>query len=205
MGLFDTITESIFGKPDPDTWRPLPLSTLFSEGWHEALGAVAQRFGRRAPAGLDQCRGRQHVPAVVLHVRSGVQPTPEGQRLPRCLHALHAVQPSPGADHEHPLRAPQQRRQRVAHHRPDRADDATSKSHTTFGDISFTPRVLLHETQDFSLTAEIAVLTPTGNQPLAGKTALIPAFGFWNNFAGRWVIRGGLGDYIPRGAVGLTL
>ena len=36
MGLFDTITESIFGKPDPDTWRPLPLSTLFSEGWNEA-------------------------------------------------------------------------------------------------------------------------------------------------------------------------
>ena len=36
MGLFDTITESIFGKPDPNTWRPLPLSTLFSEGWNEA-------------------------------------------------------------------------------------------------------------------------------------------------------------------------
>ena len=36
MGLFDTITESIFGQPDPNTWRPLPLSTLFSEGWNEA-------------------------------------------------------------------------------------------------------------------------------------------------------------------------
>ena len=36
MGLFDTITESIFGQPDPNTWRPLPLSTFFSEGWNEA-------------------------------------------------------------------------------------------------------------------------------------------------------------------------
>src|SRR5512135_2070587 len=36
MGLFETITESIFGQPDPNTWRPLPLSTLFSEGWNEA-------------------------------------------------------------------------------------------------------------------------------------------------------------------------
>ena len=36
LGLFDTITESIFGKPDPNTWRPLPLSTFFSEGWNEA-------------------------------------------------------------------------------------------------------------------------------------------------------------------------
>ena len=36
LGFFDTITESIFGQPDPNTWRPLPLSTLFSEGWNEA-------------------------------------------------------------------------------------------------------------------------------------------------------------------------
>src|SRR5579872_2681881 len=36
MGLFDTITESIFGDPDPNTWHPLPLSTFFSEGWNEA-------------------------------------------------------------------------------------------------------------------------------------------------------------------------
>jgi hypothetical protein len=65
-----------------------------------------------------------------------------------------------------------------------------STNHTTFGDISFTPRVLLHETKDFSLTAELSVLVPTGNQPLAGKTALTPTVGFLNNFAGRWVIPG---------------
>jgi hypothetical protein len=35
-GIFTTIAESIFGQPDPDTWRPLLLSTLFSEGWNEA-------------------------------------------------------------------------------------------------------------------------------------------------------------------------
>jgi hypothetical protein len=32
MGPFDTITESLCGHPDPNTWRPLPLSSLFSEG-----------------------------------------------------------------------------------------------------------------------------------------------------------------------------
>jgi hypothetical protein len=62
----------------------------------------------------------------------------------------------------------------------------TFKSQTTFGDMSFTPRVLLHETKDFSLTSETAVLVPTGNEPLAGRTALIPNVSFWNNFAGRW-------------------
>jgi hypothetical protein len=78
----------------------------------------------------------------------------------------------------------------------------TSKSHTGFGDISFTPRVLLHETKDFSLTAELTVLTPTGNQPLAGKTTLTPTVGFWTDFAGRWVIRGGIGNLIPLGGGG---
>jgi hypothetical protein len=33
--LGQVIVESIFGKPDPDTWRPLTCSTLFSEGWLE--------------------------------------------------------------------------------------------------------------------------------------------------------------------------
>ena len=129
----------------------------------------------------------------------------ERQRLHRWLHPLHAAQPSPAADHEHPLRAPQQRWQRVAHHLPVRADEPTSKNHTTFGDISFTPRVLLPETKDFSLTAEVAVVTPTGNQPLAGKTSLTPDVSFWNNFAGGWVIRGGLGDYVPLGGTGATI
>jgi hypothetical protein len=30
---------------------------------------------------------------------------------------------------------------------------STSHSQSTFGDVSFTPRVLLHETKDFSATA----------------------------------------------------
>ena len=36
LGIFDTITESLCGKPDPNTWRPLYCSTFFSEGWNEA-------------------------------------------------------------------------------------------------------------------------------------------------------------------------
>ena len=48
--------------------------------------------------------------------------------------------------------------------------------------------------------------TPTGDQPLAGKTTfLTPAVAFWNNFAGGWVIRGGLGVAIPTGGGGENL
>ena len=65
---------------------------------------------------------------------------------------------------------------------------------------------MLHETKDFSLTGELSVLTPTGTQPLAGKTTILtPAVGFWNNFAGGWVIRGGLGLAIPTNGSGDNL
>jgi hypothetical protein len=83
-----------------------------------------------------------------------------------------------------------------------RTTRTTTRNQTTFGDLTFTPRVLLHETQDFALTSELAVTVPTGNQPLTGKTALTPAVAFWNNFAGRWVIRGAFGDLIPLGGGG---
>src|SRR5262245_2353623 len=34
-GLLDVICESIFGEASVDGWRPLSLSTFFSEGWDE--------------------------------------------------------------------------------------------------------------------------------------------------------------------------
>ncbi len=66
---------------------------------------------------------------------------------------------------------------------------------------------MLHGQKDFSFTGEnSAVLTPTGTQPLAGKTTtLIPAVAFWNNFTGRWVIRGGVGLAIPMNGSGDNL
>ena len=67
QGIFGTITESIFGQPDPDDWRPLPLSTLFSEGWNEPWvtspngsgGAPRQGWINAADANLYQ-PGRMH-------------------------------------------------------------------------------------------------------------------------------------------------
>ena len=89
---------------------------------------------------------------------------------------------------------------------PNQQAVTTPQSHTGFGDITFTPRVLLHETKDFSFTGELAVTTPTGDQPLAGKTTVLtPAVAFWNNFAGGWVIRGGLGVAIPTDGGGENL
>ena len=201
-GFFETIRESIFGKPDPDTWRPLPCSTLFSEGWLEPWvpspngsgGAPRQGWINAADGNMYRlwfftfAQAFNQGPKGNAYLGSYTLYTPLSRRLLLITNIPFVVRNSVSSGL--PIISPTGQ------------TTPTSKNHTTFGDLSFTPRVLLHETQDFSLTSELAVLVPTGNQPLAGKTALIPAFSFWNNFAGRWVIRGGIGDYIPLGGGG---
>jgi hypothetical protein len=201
-GFFETIRESVFGKPDPDTWRPLPLATLFSEGWSEAWvpspngsgGAPRQGWINAADGNMYRLwfftfgqafnqgdKSNAYIGSYTLY-------TPLSRRLLLITNIPFVLRNNAGDG--------------LPTISPSGLTNPASKNHTTFGDISFTPRVLLHETQDFSLTAEVAAVVPTGNLPLAGKTALIPAVSFWNNFAGRWVIRGGIGDYIPLGGGG---
>ncbi len=202
MGLLSTIAESVCGKPDPDTWRPLLCSNLFSEGWNEAWvpspngsgGAPRQGWINAADGNLYRLwffsfgQAFNQGPKGNAYVGSYTIFTPLSRRLVLITNIPFVLRNSAGSGLPTIL--------------PSGITLPTSKNHTTFGDLSFTPRVLLHETQDFSLTSEVAILTPTGNQPLAGKTALIPAVSFWNNFAGRWVVRGGIADYIPLGGGG---
>jgi hypothetical protein len=203
-GIFDTIAESVLGQPDPDTWRPLLLSTPFSEGWNEAWvpspngsgGAHRQGWIDAADGnfyrlwwftfsqGFNQGnRSNAYLAAYTLY-------TPLSRRL-LLITNIPFVEPN-GVTGGLPIAGgPSGSQTRT-----------TTRNQTTFGDLTFTPRVMLHETQDFSLTSELAVTVPTGNQPLAGKTQLTPAVAFWYNFAGRWVIRGALGDQISLGGGG---
>jgi hypothetical protein len=197
MGPFDTIIESLFGQPDPDTWKPLTLGTLFSEGWNEAwvpspngsggaprqgwINATDGNFYRLwfftfAQAFNQGSKSNSYLGAYTLY-------TPLSRRLLLITNIPFVVRNA--SESGQPIVNPNVRTAPM------------SKNQSTFGDMSFTPRILLHETQDFSLTAEVAVLVPTGRQPLEGKTALTPAVGFWYNPFGRWVIRGGIGDLIP--------
>ena len=206
LGLFDTITESIFGQPDPDTWRPLSLGTLFSEGWNEAWvpspngsgGAPRQGWINAQDGNLYRlsfftfAQGFNNGPKGDAYLGAYTIFTPLSRRLDLITNIPfvlrnNAVTGLPVID-------------------PNRTTRSTTQSHNGFGDLSFTPRLLLHETKDFSFTGELAVVTPTGTQPLAGKTTtLIPAVAFWNNFTGRWVIRGGVGLAIPMNGSGDNL
>ena len=207
MGCLDTIVESLCGKPDPNTWRPLRFSTLFSEGWNEAWvpspngsgGAPRQgwinaldgnlyrlSFFTFAQAFNSQPKGNAYLGAYTILA-------PLNRRLELIINIPFVVRNN--ASSGLPILNPSNPRA-----------TATTKSHSGFGDMSFTPRVLLHETKDFSLTSELAVVVPTGTEPLAGHTAtLVPAFGLWSNIAGGWVIRGGLGLAIPMNGSGDNL
>jgi hypothetical protein len=197
MGLLGTMTESLFGDPDPNTWRPLPLSTFFSEGWNEAWvpspngsgGAPRQGWINAMDGNLYRlwfftfAQGFNRAPAGNAYLGAYTLMAPLSRRLELIINVPFYVRNN--AVTGLPVIGPS--RPRVT----------TTKSHSGFGDISFTPRVLLHETKDFSLTGELAITTPTGNEPLAGKSALTPALGFWNNFADGFVLRGGLGFLVP--------
>ncbi len=196
-GGLNTITESIFGNPDPNTWRPLTLSTLFSEGWNEAWvpspsgsgGAPRQGWINAADGNLYRlsfftfAQGFNNHEVSNSYLGAYTILAPLSRRLELITNIPFVLRNN--ADTGEPIIDPEQ------------AAANTTKSHTGFGDITFTPRILLDETKDFSLTGELAVTTPTGNQPLAGRTTLTPSVAFWNNFSGRWVIRGGLGLQIP--------
>jgi hypothetical protein len=196
-GFFATAAESIFGTPDPNTWRPLPIWTLFTEGWNEAWVPSPNGSGGAPRQGwIDAIDGNLYRLwffsfSTGFNRGSGRDSFLGGFTIFTPLsRRLDLITNIPFVIRNHPFSG-------LPTVSASAKTAAPTQNHGGFGDISFTPRVLLHETQDFSLTADLTVLTPTGSRPLAGNSSLTPAIGFWNNFAGGWVIRGGIGDVIP--------
>lgn len=195
LSVGDVIRESIFGHPDPGCWTPLTCSTFFSEGWRDPWvpspkgsgGALRHGWINAAAGSLNRAyfftfaQGFNNPPDANAYLGAYTLFTPFSRRLLLITNVPFVLRNN--APTGLPTVDPQ-------------AQSISSQSQTTFGDVSFTPRVLVHETQDFSVTAEMTVLTPTGNGPLAGKAALIPNVSFWYNIAGGWAIRGGIGDLI---------
>lgn len=203
LGFCETIIQSLCGKPDPNTWRPLPLSTLFSEGWNEAWvpspngsgGAPRQGWINAADGNLYRlyfftfAQGFNDPPKGTAYQGAYTLLTPLSRRFEIITNVPFVLRNS--VDTGLPIIDPTGQR------------TAATASHTGFGDISVTSRVLLHETKDFSLTGELAVSYPTGTEPLAGNTYnFTPAIAFWNNIAGGCVIRGGVGVRMPKDGSG---
>jgi hypothetical protein len=159
MGPCATAVESIFGTPDPDTWRPLPIWTFFTEGWDEAWVPSPNGSGGAPRQGwIDASDGNFYRLWFFTFAQGFNSREPNNQ-------------PSIG--------------------------NGYLGAFTLYTPLSRRLLLITNIPKDFTLTSELAVLVPTGNRPDAGKSELIPAVSFWNNFAGGWVIRGGFGDLIP--------
>jgi hypothetical protein len=204
-GPFTTITESIFGTPDPNMWRPLPFSTFFSEGWDEAWVPSPNGSGGAPRQGWINAMDGNLYRLGFLNFGQAFNNTPKGNAYLGGFTLLTPLSRRLELITNIPFVVRNNAASGLPILNPNNLTPPTT-SHSGFGDMSFTPRFLLHETKDFSLTSELAIVTPTGNRPIAGKTTtLVPAFGFWNNFAGGWVFRGGLGLGIPMDGSGDNL
>jgi hypothetical protein len=103
-GLFDTIVESICGQPDANSWRPLPCSTLFSEGWFEPWVPSPNGSGGAPRQGWINAADGNFYRLWFFTFAQAFNQGNKSNAYHRCLHAVHTVEPSPVADHQHPLR-----------------------------------------------------------------------------------------------------
>lgn len=65
---------------------------------------------------------------------------------------------------------------------------------TNLGDISITPKLMLHETSDISISAGVGVQMPTGKTIAWENTLLLsPHLALWTDIGRGWSLRGGVG------------
>ncbi len=206
--FFRAAQDSLFGRTDYATWEPLRLRTLFTEGWDEAwigppnglrggprqgwIGAADGNFYRLGFFSFNYTRG----------LRSGGDGYAGGFTLYTPLsRRLLLITQIPFVNSN--LAS-------VTIGKQTFTNPTTSGVYhrAGFGDLAFTPRVMLFEKENFSWVAEVTIQTPTGYRPSgAGQALVTPGTQFWWNFAERWVLRGGFNPAIGtnRKAGGTTL
>lgn len=186
FSCLDVIKGSVCGVPgEQRSWTPLTASTLFSEGWDEPWisppsgsgGAPRQGWINVADGHFN--RNVFGVYSLTNDQASGgdqhqgflVFQSPLSRRLYLTVEVplLSALQGSPG-----------------------------NNDKVTYGDVLVGSGVMIHETQDLSISAHLLMRTPTGEQVTGGgQTNLFPNFQFWYNVADGWVVRGGTGLEVP--------
>jgi hypothetical protein len=79
-------------------------------------------------------------------------------------------------------------------------------SRAGLGDLVIVPRVMLHETQDLSVSSGLGIRIPTGRAAVGSdQTSLFPSLQFWSDIGNSWTLRGGIGVEVPLSGTGATL
>ncbi len=196
-GFFAVARESIFGPADNPPWTPLPLRTFFSEGWRDPWTAPPNGSGGAPRQGwigaADGNFYRLYWLSYIEAFHTSGAPNGYTQRvniytpLSRRLLLITTI-PSVNAN--------------TPSFNLGTADFGSSGASvrgqtpkgtgTSFGDLTITPRLMLKETQDLSLSVQLTVQIPTGRTGSgAGKAILSPGIQFWRDIGRGWAIRGG--------------
>ena len=190
MGLFGTAFDSLFGDVYAEgLWRPLSLSTFFSEGWLQPWA--------EAPEGRDGLTPRHgwlgsfdgvfyRLWFVAFGYMNNINTRFGGNRYTGTYRIF----------------LPFSRRFEVQLDVPFVVSNGTkdpNRGYTSeFGDLTVIPRFLLSETAATTQVFAVAIRTPTGTPSTAnGIMALTPRYEFWTNPAGPWVVRGSSGVFVP--------
>ncbi len=208
--FFDVALASIFGPSDYAPYRPLSLRTLFTEGWDEPWIAEPNDSGDAQQGWINAADGNFYrlyffSYTFTNHLSQGGNGntgaytlyTPLSRRL-ELITSIPFItsQPTFGVGKQQ---------------FPNQGTTPRSTGHPTsagFGDITFTPRVMLFDNDKLAISTQMSIQAPTGYRRVgAGQTILTPGAQFWWNFAENWVMRGGFnaGVGTNRQAGGTTL
>ena len=190
MGLFDTITESLFGDASAKgKWRPLTLGTFFSEGWLEPwAGGPAGQSGLTPRHGwLGAFEGVFYRLWLVDGIYQNNLNKPFGGNGYRGDFAIFL---------------PFSRRFELFLNVPFVAANGTEDPNrgyrSDFGDMSIAGSFLLSETEAFTQLFTLGTIVPTGQTETGGNLMTVfPRYSFWSNPGGAWVVRGGTGVNVP--------
>ena len=184
LSFLEVVEESFFGDPT-DPWRPLSLSTFFTEGWNEPFDYPVDGSGGAPRQGWINSLDGVFYRLWFLSYRHTQNFHDNGnQDIAR-----------------YTLFAPVSRRFQIRFDVPFFVSNRGGQNndyHNNFGDFVISPRFLLSESQDFSQILGVSIRTPTGEKENGNDvTSVTPEYEFWSNVYKAWVMRGGIGTTLP--------
>jgi len=198
MTFREVARESVFGPASEDDWKPLSLSTFFTEGWdrpfanapkgtHGAprgnwIGAPAGVFGRFATLDFFYTNHMNPVTGLFLTANAPYMP----------VHTLTTGDQYAGyATVRFPLSA-RLELQFGTVFVDSRKSSPTGGYVANWGDIGVQARFHMIDQRNFSLVSFLGERIPTGKAVNgSGINFVTPGLEFWWNFAPHWVARGG--------------
>ena len=186
--MFDVMGESLTGDVYAESagWRELSLGSLFSEGWNEPWASPPAGEGGAPRQGwLNAYDG--------VFYRLGIATFNFADDFNQ-----NGKQYAGGLT----LYTPFNRRFELRTDIPSVVSNKGTGTNyeVSFGDLQFTPRLLLSETRNFTQSFNVTLRVPTGKVDNGtGVAAVTPDYEFWANVWRGLVLRGGVGVFVPYG------